>query len=50
MNLDDPFQVEECMQRQIEKHHAELHARAAALQAWPTPCRRWASSPRCWAS
>jgi chemotaxis protein MotA len=33
MNLDDPFQVEECMQRQIRKHHAELHARAAALQA-----------------
>jgi chemotaxis protein MotA len=33
MNLDDPFQVEECMQRQIRKHHGELHARAAALQA-----------------
>src|SRR5919199_4990013 len=32
MSMDDPFQVEECMQRQLRKHHAELHARAAALQ------------------
>jgi chemotaxis protein MotA len=33
MSMDDPFQVEECMQRQLRKHHAELHARAAALQS-----------------
>ncbi len=32
MSMDDPFQVEECMQRQLKKHHNELHARAAALQ------------------
>lgn len=32
MSMDDPYQVEECMQRQLKKHHAELHARAAALQ------------------
>jgi chemotaxis protein MotA len=32
MSMDDPFQVEECMQRQLKKHHSELHARAAALQ------------------
>ena len=33
MSMDDPYQVEECMQRQLRKHHAELHARAAALQS-----------------
>jgi chemotaxis protein MotA len=33
MSMDDPFQVEECMQRQLRKHHAELHARAAAIQS-----------------
>jgi chemotaxis protein MotA len=33
MSMDDPFQVEECMQRQLRKHHAELHARASALQS-----------------
>ena len=33
MRMDDPYQVEECMQRQLRKHHAELHARAAALQS-----------------
>ncbi|HEX8373790.1 MAG TPA: flagellar motor stator protein MotA [Geminicoccaceae bacterium] len=32
MSMDDPFQVEECMQRQLKKHHAELHARVTALQ------------------
>jgi chemotaxis protein MotA len=32
MSMDDPYQVEECMQRQLKKHHAELHARAAAIQ------------------
>ncbi|MDX6748206.1 flagellar motor stator protein MotA [Geminicoccaceae bacterium 1502E] len=32
MSMDDPFQVEECMQRQLRKHHAELHARGIALQ------------------
>jgi chemotaxis protein MotA len=32
MSVDDPYQVEECMQRQLRKHHAELHARAAAIQ------------------
>lgn len=33
MSMDDPYQVEECMQRQLRKHHAELHGRAAAIQA-----------------
>ena len=33
MSMDDPYQVEDCMQRQLKKHHAELHARAAALQS-----------------
>ncbi len=33
MSMDDPFQVEECMQRQLKKHHAELHARVAAIQS-----------------
>ena len=33
MSMDDPIQVEDCMQRQLKKHHAELHARAAALQS-----------------
>ncbi|HFD17166.1 MAG TPA: flagellar motor stator protein MotA [Rhodospirillales bacterium] len=32
MSMDDPYQVEDCMQRQLKKHHAETHARAAALQ------------------
>ena len=32
MSMDDPFQVEECMQKQLKKHHAELHARASAIQ------------------
>ncbi|MFO1072273.1 MAG: MotA/TolQ/ExbB proton channel family protein [Geminicoccaceae bacterium] len=32
MSMDDPYQVEECMQRQLRKHHGELHARAAAIQ------------------
>lgn len=33
MSMDDPHQVEDCMQRQLKKHHAEIHARAAALQS-----------------
>jgi chemotaxis protein MotA len=32
MSMDDPYQVEDCMQRQLKKHHNELHQRAAALQ------------------
>ena len=32
MSMDDPYQVEDCMQRQLKKHHAELHARSGALQ------------------
>ncbi len=32
MSMDDPYQVEDCMQRQLKKHHAELHARASAMQ------------------
>ena len=32
MSMDDPYQVEDCMQRQLKKHHNELHDRAAALQ------------------
>ncbi|MCS6879671.1 MAG: flagellar motor stator protein MotA [Geminicoccaceae bacterium] len=32
MSMDDPYQVEDCMQRQLKKHHAELHARAAAIR------------------
>jgi chemotaxis protein MotA len=33
MSMSDPFQVDEWMQRQLRKHHAELHARAASLQS-----------------
>lgn len=33
MSMDDPYQVEDCMQRQLKKHHNELHARAGALQS-----------------
>ena len=33
MSMDDPYQVEDCMQRQLKKHHNELHARGAALQS-----------------
>jgi chemotaxis protein MotA len=33
MSMDDAYQVEECMQRQLRKHHAERHARAASLQS-----------------
>ncbi|MEZ5824780.1 MAG: flagellar motor stator protein MotA [Geminicoccaceae bacterium] len=32
MSMDDPYQVEDCMQRQLKKHHNELHARGGALQ------------------
>jgi chemotaxis protein MotA len=32
MSLDDPYQVEECMQRSIKKHHHETLARSTALQ------------------
>lgn len=32
MSMDDPYQVEDCMQRQLKKHHKELHVRAQALQ------------------
>jgi chemotaxis protein MotA len=32
MSLDDPIQVEDCMQRQIDKHETEIKARAAAIQ------------------
>ena len=32
MSMDDPYQVEDCMQRQLKKHHHELHARSGALQ------------------
>jgi len=32
MSMDDPYQVEDCMQRQLKKHHAELHCRSGALQ------------------
>ena len=49
MSMDDPYQVEDCMQRQLRKHHAELHARAAALQSIADGCRRWGSSRPCWA-
>jgi chemotaxis protein MotA len=32
MNLDDPHQVEDAMEKQLEKHHHEAHAPAHALQ------------------
>lgn len=32
MSMDDPYQVEDCMQRQLKKHHAEVHARVTAIQ------------------
>src|SRR5262249_36093474 len=33
MNFDDPHQVENVMDMQLEKHHHELHAYAHAIQA-----------------
>jgi chemotaxis protein MotA len=33
MNLEDPHQVEECMEQQLEKHHHEGLAPASALQS-----------------
>ena len=33
MNLEDPHQVEDCMERQLEKHHHEAVAPASALQS-----------------
>ena len=33
MNLEDPHQVEECMEQQLEKHHHEGLAPAGALQS-----------------
>lgn len=33
MSMDDAMQIEDCMQRQLKKHHAELHARVAAMQS-----------------
>lgn len=32
MNLEDPHQVEDAMERQLEKHHHEAHASASAIQ------------------
>ncbi len=32
MNLEDPHQVEDAMEKQLEKHHHEAHASAHALQ------------------
>jgi chemotaxis protein MotA len=32
MSMDDPYQVEDCMQRLIKKHHHEVMQRATALQ------------------
>jgi len=32
MNFDDPHQVEDVMEKLLEKHHHELHASAAAVQ------------------
>jgi chemotaxis protein MotA len=32
MSMDDPYQVEDCMQRSIKKHHHEVMQRASALQ------------------
>lgn len=33
MSLEDPHQVEDCMQRQIERHEEEMKARVAAVQS-----------------
>jgi chemotaxis protein MotA len=33
MNLEDPHQVEDCMEQQLEKHHHEALAPAGALQS-----------------
>lgn len=32
MNFEDPYQVEDMMEKQLEKHHHEAHAPAGALQ------------------
>src|ERR1700759_3566339 len=33
MNLEDPHQVEDAMEKQLEKHHHEAHAPAHAMQS-----------------
>jgi len=33
MNFDDPHQVEDVMEKQLEKHHHELHGNAHAVQS-----------------
>ena len=63
MNLEDPHQIEDAMEKQLEKHHHEpLFKRlwiTTTMRTWrrrlrcsasPTPCPRWASSPPCSAS
>jgi len=48
MNLEDPHQVEDAMENQLEKHHAEALAPSAALTTMADGLPLWASSPRCW--
>ena len=50
MNLEDPHQIEDAMEKQLEKHHHEAPARRTRCRTWPTPCPPWASSRPCWAS
>lgn len=33
MNMDNPYQVEDAMQKQLDKHHHEVHAVTAAIQS-----------------
>ncbi len=51
MNLEDPHQVEDAMEKQLEKHHHEAQAPAHALSSMADAlCPRSASSRPCSAS
>jgi chemotaxis protein MotA len=39
MNLEDPHQVEDAMEKQLEKHHHEAHGPAHALKPGRRPAR-----------
>jgi flagellar motor component MotA len=48
MNMEDPHQVEDAMEKQQEKHHHEAQEPRTRCRTWPTPCRRSGSWPPCW--
>ena len=45
MNLEDPHQVEDAMEKQLENTITKRTSRPTPCKTWPTPCRRLGSSP-----